>query len=77
MFLLCDGIRFPKFIVVLAPLFVFSRVCIFLGTHLRHMEAPRLGVESELQWLAYTKARTTPDLSHVCDLPQLTTMPDP
>ena len=32
------------------------------------MLVPRLGVESELQWLAYTTARAMPDLSHICDL---------
>ena len=32
------------------------------------MEVPRLGVESELQLLAYTTATATPDLSCVCDL---------
>ena len=33
------------------------------------MEVPRLGVESELQLLAYTTAAATPDLSCICDLP--------
>ena len=32
------------------------------------MEAPRLGVESELQLRAHTTATATWDLSHVCDL---------
>ena len=32
----------------------------------RHMEIPRLGVESELQPLAYPTATVTSDLSHVC-----------
>ena len=32
------------------------------------MEIPRLGVESELQLLAYATATATWDLSHVCDL---------
>ena len=32
------------------------------------MEVPRLGVELELQLLAYTRATATPDLSHICDL---------
>ena len=40
----------------------------FLGPHLRHMEIPRLGVEPELQLLAYTTATATPDASCVCDL---------
>ena len=33
-----------------------------------HLEVPRLGVESELQLLAYATARAISDLSHVCDL---------
>ena len=51
----------------------------FLGPHLRHMEFPRLGVESELQLHVYTTATATPDLSPVCLWPtlQLTAMPDP
>ena len=32
------------------------------------MEVPRLGVESELQLLAYTAATATPDPSHICDI---------
>ena len=32
------------------------------------MEVPRLGVESELQLLAYPTATATPDLSYICDL---------
>ena len=32
------------------------------------MEVPRLGVELELQLLAYATATATPDLSHTCDL---------
>ena len=32
------------------------------------MEAPRVGVKSELQLPAYTIATQTGDLSHVCDL---------
>ena len=39
-----------------------------LGPHLQHMEVPRLGVESELQLLAYDTATSTQDQSHVCDL---------
>ena len=40
----------------------------FLGLYLRHMEVPRLGVELELQLLAYITATATPDLSHVYEL---------
>ena len=31
------------------------------------MEVPRLGVQSELQMLAYTTATATQDLSRICD----------
>ena len=40
----------------------------FSGSHLRHMEVPRLGVELELQLPAYTMATATRDPSRVCDL---------
>ena len=40
----------------------------FLGRHPWHVEVPRLGVEFELQLLAYTTATATWDLSCVCDL---------
>ena len=36
---------------------------VFLGLYLRHMEVPRLGVESELKLLVYTIAIATGDLS--------------
>ena len=39
----------------------------FLGPHLWHMDVPRLGVEWELQLLAYTAATAMPDPSHLCD----------
>ena len=32
------------------------------------MEVPRLGVELELQLLAYTTVTAMPDPSHICDL---------
>ena len=41
---------------------------IFLGLHLWHMEVPRLGVQSELELLAYTTATATQDPSRVWDL---------
>ena len=40
----------------------------FFLPHLLHMEAPRLGVELELQLLAYATAITTPGLSSICSL---------
>ena len=39
------------------------------------MEVPRLGVKLELKLPAYATA--TPDLSHICDLTQLTATPRP
>ena len=41
---------------------------VFLGPHPQHMEVPRLGVEAELQPLAYTRATATWDLRHIWDL---------
>ena len=41
--------------------------CFFLGPHLWHMDVLGLGVESELQLLAYATATATQDLSHVCN----------
>ena len=40
----------------------------FLGLHSRHMEVPRLGVESELYTPAYARATATRDPSHVFNL---------
>ena len=37
----------------------------FLGLHLHHIEVPRLGVELELQLLAYTTATAMVDLSYI------------
>ena len=41
---------------------------VFLGPHLRYMEVPRLGVESEIQLQVYTTATAMPDPSCVSDL---------
>ena len=41
----------------------------FLGPYPRHMEVPRLGVESKLQLPAYTAATATLDPSRICNLP--------
>ena len=45
-------------------------VCSFclLRLHLWHMQVPRLGVESELQLLAYATATATWDPSRICNL---------
>ena len=50
--------------------FGFVVVCLFcfLGPHWQHMEAPRLGVHSELELPACTTATAMPDQSRICDL---------
>ena len=40
-------------------------IFVFLGLHPWHMEVPGLGVESELQLLAYTTATAMRDLGHI------------
>ena len=60
--------------------FSFFFFFLFLGPHLRHVEVPRLGVESELQLPASAKATASQDPSHVCDLQhssQQLQIPDP
>ena len=59
----------PDFIfyLFLFIFFVFFFL-LFLGPLLRHMEVPRLGVELELQPLAYARATATLDPSRVCNL---------
>ena len=47
--------------------FHFFSFCLFRAAP-RHMEVPRLGVESELQLQAYTTAIATWDSSRVCNL---------
>ena len=41
---------------------------VFLGLHPWHIEVPRLGVQSELQLLAYARATGTRDPSHIHDV---------
>ena len=51
--------------------FVLFFVCLascFLGPHLRHIEVPRLGVQSELQLPTYTTATVMQYTSHVYNL---------
>ena len=50
-----------------ALVFNFSIFC-FLELHLRHMEVPRLGVESELQLPADATATAMQNPSHICAL---------
>ena len=58
------------FVFYLFFIFIFFAFLPFLGPLLLHMKVPRLGVELELQLLAYTTATATQDLSHVCNLHQ-------
>ena len=55
-------------IMVFAEFGGFCLFFVFWGPHLWHMEAPRLGVELELQPLAYAAATAMPDPSHICEL---------
>ena len=48
--------------------FFWSFFLLFLGPLPRHMEVSRLGVESELQPLAYARATATLDPSCICHL---------
>ena len=48
--------------------YLFLFIFCFLGLHPRHMEVPRLGVEWELQPLAYATATATRDPSPGCNL---------
>ena len=41
--------------------FIFFLSFFFLGLYVHHMEVPRLGIEFELQLLAYTTAMAAPD----------------
>ena len=50
----------------LKTIFYFS--FFFLWPYLQHMEVPWLGVESEMQLLAYATATPKQDLSCICDL---------
>ena len=49
-------------------LFIYLFFCYFFGPLPQHMEVPRLGVESELQPPAYTRATAMRDPSRVCNL---------
>ena len=48
--------------------YYFTYLFVFLGPQPRHMEAPRLVVELELQPLSYATATAMPDPSCICDL---------
>ena len=59
-----------KYILIPGPFRVgyFFLSFFLLWPHPRHMEVPRLGVESEPQLLAYPTATAMQDLNHICDL---------
>ena len=67
------------FVVVLHFCFLFWGRVGWLGPHPQYMEIPRLGIESEMELLAYTTATATPDPSErgLRPMPQLTGTPDP
>ena len=48
--------------------FILFLSFVYLGPHQRHMEVPRLEVESKLYLPAYATATAIPDPSCVCDL---------
>ena len=50
------------------PFFFFFPFFCVLWLNPRHVEVPRIGVESELQLQAYTTATATPDPSHIYHL---------
>ena len=57
-----------QLVAMLDPFFFHFFFFSFLGPNPRHMDVPRLGVELELQPLAYTTATPMQDLSHICKL---------
>ena len=60
--------EFILFFVFCLFLLLLLLLLLFLGPLLRHMEVPRLGVQSELQPPAYARATATQDPSRVCNL---------
>ena len=60
-----------NFLSLIIAVLVGVKWCLFLfflGPHVWHMEVPRLGVELELQLLAFATDRAMPHLSHICNL---------
>ena len=54
--------------LVRSAMCLFTYLFCFSGPHPWHMDVPRLWVESELQWPAYTTATARPDPSRICNL---------
>ena len=61
----------PRQELLVLFVFIFYLFFVFLGLHLKHMEVPRLGIQSELQLPVYATATAMQDPSHVWDTPQL------
>ena len=65
----CSNTRYKIMFYTFNGEFHQRKFCfVFLGLYLQHMEFSRLGVELELQLLAYATAIAMPDLSRVCEL---------
>ena len=54
-------------VLLFGSLFGEYFILFYFGLHLWRMEVPRLGVESELQPLAYATASAAPDPSRICN----------
>ena len=68
-----QALVFPTFVSLGTPRIFYIPVSgifffAFLGPHLWLMEVPRLGVELEMELLAYTTATAMADQSRVCNL---------
>lgn len=57
-----------SFLPLSSFLSLFLSFVFFFRPHQRHMEVPRLRVESELQLLVYTTATAVWNPSHICEL---------
>ena len=55
-------------VILICVFWFFFPFFVFLGPYLWHMEVPRLGVQLELQLLAYTTAKATQNPSHIWNL---------
>ena len=63
------GNHFTMYVGQIIILYIYLFIYLFiLGLHLKHMEVPRLGIESQMKMPAYATATATPDPSHICDL---------
>ena len=56
------------YVYIYIYIYIYILSFVFLGSHLGHMEIPRLGVQLEPQLLAYTTAIAMKDPSHIFEL---------